>query len=498
MTRFKSDCILRISVAVILICSTAETARAVVPRAIGVDKCEGVDIPGTFTPAPADPFPLNAAGWGPEFGNGLLASRWAENWTGMRLAGNALAFKAIPLGMDAHLTLSTEARFRYDLRNNAQLVKGNDFQQVLFRGVVGADLQFNPHFRIYSEVATGQVGGRRETASANLQNNASFQQLFADARGHYGTILFGVMIGRQEFTDGPRQIISLSDGPNIHRTWNGFRVYVHENRARFGAFELRATRQGKGSFDEDINYAERLRGLNASFIVSSGTGPNTYFDPFWINSESPNSHLGDRTGTDNRDTVGARLWGRQGNLRFDWTLAHQTGKYMQREIDAWGLFGSHSLLISEFGWKPRTTARLDVASGGATYGNGPLRSFNQLYGSSNYLGEGQLLGLSNLMMITPGFSFSPTPTSSFAIEYGLARRFSERDAAYAGGMRAYSGTQNVKGHEIGGLFRATGSWSTSRNFTLSVDFEYLNAGKVLRSAGVQSGSYGYVGATYRY
>ena len=77
-------------------------------------QCAGVVMPGKNAPTPADPYPLNAAGWGPEAGNGLMVSRWAEDWTGLRAAGQAPPLKAIPLGGEAFLTLSAEARLRYD------------------------------------------------------------------------------------------------------------------------------------------------------------------------------------------------------------------------------------------------------------------------------------------------------------------------------------------------------------------------------------------------
>lgn len=461
-------------------------------------KCEGTEAAGMNAPTPVDPYPLNAAGWGPEVGNGLLVSRWAEDWTGMRDAGQAPPLKAIPLGDEASLTLSTEARLRYDSFNNGQLIRGNDYSQGLFRGVLGADLRFNPNVRIYSEVATGQVKGRRDVASANFQNDASLQQLFVDTRGYVGTTLVGAMLGRQEFSDGPRQLISLSDGPNIHRTWNGVRLYAHGQRVRLGAYELRSTLLEGGSFDEEVNSAERLRGVNASFIVTPGNGPNTYFDPFWIHSENPNFKSGGHLGLDDRDTFGGRLWGRKGDLRFDWTLAHQSGNSMSRDIDAWGLFTVHSLTLSNQGWKPRLTAHIDIASGGGAYGTGTLKGFNQLYASSNYLGEGQFLSLSNLLMVAPGVAISPTAKTNLSMEYGFARRLNENDAAYAGGMRAYAGTQKVPGHDIGNLLRIVDTWSVSEQLTLFFNYEHLIAGDVLKRADIPSGSYGYVGATYRY
>jgi EmrB/QacA subfamily drug resistance transporter len=453
--------------------------------------------PGSTAPTPADPYPLNAAGWGPEAGSGLFFSRWAEDWTGMRLSGKAPPFKAIPLGGDASLSLSFETRLRFDTFDNGQLTQGNHYEQSLLRSILGADLHLNSHLRLYGEIGTGRVEGRSQTAAANFQNSASLQQLFIDARGSIGSTLLGAMIGRQEFADGPRQLISLSDGPNLHRTWNGVRLYAHGHRWRLGAFDLSATRLEGGVFDEEIDHSERIRGLNASLILSPGPGDsNIYHDLFWIHSESDAFRSAGHTGQDDRDTFGARLWGRRGALRFDWTLAHQTGESLDRDIDAWGLFTIQSIALSDKDWRPRLTAHIDIASGGGP--TGTAKGFNPLCASSNYLGEGRFLSLSNLLLIAAGISVSPTSTTTLAIEYGFARRLAENDAVYAGGMRAYPGTQNVPGHEIGGLLRIAASWSVTRHLTLFIDYEHLVVGDVLKRSHLTSGSYGHLGATFRF
>lgn len=446
-------------------------------------------------PTPADSYPLNAAGWGSGAGNGKSISRWAEDWTGMRAVGKAPPLKAMPLGDDVFLTLSAEARLRYEAYENSPPTGAGNLQRGLFRGILGADLRFNPNLRVYGEIGTGQVTDGRGDAAANFQNDVSLQQLFVDARGYLGFTLLGIMAGRQEFADGPRQLISLSDGPNMHRTWNGLRVYAHGERFRVGAYDLRATRLESEFFDEGINGGERLQGLNASLIVSPD--PNIYIDPFWIHSESPNFRSATQTGLDDRDTCGVRLWGKRGGLSFDWTIARQTGESIGRDVEAWGLFAVQSLALSDKGWNPRLTAHIDMASGGG-YEGGTVKSFNQLYASSNYLGEGRFLSLSNLFQIAPGISVSPTPATNISIEYGFARRLTEDDAVYAGGMRAYPGTQNVPGHEIGGLLCIAGTWSVTDNLTLSCDYEHLSAGDVLKRAQLPSASYGYVAATYRF
>lgn len=65
-------------------------------------------------------------------------------------------------------------------------------------------------------------------------------------------------------------------------------------------------------------------------------------------------------------------------------------------------------------------------------------------------------------------------------------------------MRAYPGTQNVPGHDVGGLLRIAASWQLTEHFTAFLDYEHLARGAVLKRADLPSGSYAYIGATFRY
>jgi hypothetical protein len=305
------------------------------------------------------------------------------------------------------------------------------------------------------------------------------------------------MVGRQEFADGPRQLISLGDGPNIHRTWNGIRLYAHGRRLRLGAFDFRATRLGGGGFDEAVNHDERLQGISAGLVVSSPGEAGVYLEPFWLHSENPAFRAGGTVGLDERDTYGLRLWGRRGAFRFDWTAVQQRGDYRGRPVRAWGVFAVQSLALSEAGWKPRLTSRLDLASGG-TGSAGPLKTFNPLYSSSNYLGEGQFLGLSNLALAALGVSLSPTASSTVSVEYGAARRLETADPAYAGQLRPYDGTAGAPGKAIGDLTRVSGSWRAGDLLDVVFKLERMVPADLLRRTGARPGGYGYVGVTFRY
>lgn len=445
----------------------------------------------------ADPYPLKAAGWGPEAGAGKMASRWAEAWISQSGAAQSMPVTAIPLGGDAALTLSGELRIRHDHFDNWQLIAGQDQQQGLLRAIGGAELRLNPQLRVYGELGIGQVDRHQRLARANFHNDGSLQQLFVDIHQQVGNALIGAMIGRQEFADGPRQLISLGDGANLHRSWNGARFYLHQQQYRLGAVSMRATALAPGVFDEEINDDERLQGVNASVQLYTAGGGQFYLDPFWLRSHRADVNVGGLRGVDARDSLGLRFWGGSGVVTADWTLAWQRGDFAGRQVAAWGLFAIQGVRLGRDGWQPRATLRLDVASGGGV-NSGPLNLFHPLYASSNYLSEGQFLGLSNLRMVTPGLALSPSATTRLAIDYGVAQRFDEQDAVYAGGLRAYAGTGNVPGKEIGSLLRLSASWAVNPHLTLFSTVERFNAGRVLERTQRASARYVNLGLTYRY
>ena len=405
----------------------------------------------------------------------------------LRIAALVLASVAAVLAaLPAHagepgIEANAEARLRY--------VTAGDFEQTRFRGIVRAQWRPGPHVRLHGELGTGQVDRGRDTAGANFQNRASVQQLFVDLRGSAGAVDMGATIGRQEFADGPRQLLSASDGPNLHRSWNGVRLHAQGAHYRASAFDFRATRLGRGAFDDRIDAGTVLRGANASL--------GTWLDAFWLHTELPGFRFGDESGMDRRDTHGLRVRGRRGTARWDWTLARQGGRTLDgRRIDAWAVFAVQGLVLSDNGWKPTLTSHVDIASGGGIDGEGTLRNFHPLYASSNYLGESQFLGLSNLVLVAPGIALTPSANTTLAFEFAHARRREADDDAYAGGMRAHAGTAGAPGHHVGNLARLSGTWSPSTRLSFDFNFEHFDAGRVLRQAG--SGSQLQLGATYRY
>jgi hypothetical protein len=403
--------------------------------------------------------------------------------------GAASATNGATLAGDASaLTFGGEARLRYTMLRNARLVPGNDSAQAQFRGLVHVDYRAGPRFRLYGEAGTGQVDRDRDATSASLQNRASLQQLYIDVAtgADSDATRFGAMLGRQEFAEGPRQLVSAGDGANLRRTWNGVRAYAQAAGYKVTLFEFRATRLAAGAFDESVRGDTLLRGAMAD-IALAHRGGDAMLQPFWLHT-TMQATAANGGGIDTRDTLGARLTGSRGPMRWGWTIARQQGRAGARDAHAWGLFAVQGLSLSTRGWKPRLTSHVDFAS----------RDFNPLYASSSYLGEGQFLGLANLLLVAPGIAVSPSPRTTLSLEFGHARRVASDAPAYAGATRAYAGTASAGGRHIGNLTRLAAEWKASRHWSFNASFERLAAGSVLDQAGFASGSYVQVGGTVRY
>ncbi len=436
-----------------------------------------------------DPYPLMAAGWGPPAGKTQFMSRWAEEW------GRPTA----------RVTPFFDGRLRFDHTDHARLVRGRMLDQGLFRGSAGLSVRATRQLRLYGEISTGQLSGVRGGVGPNFQNAASLQQLFVDVRGQAGTMLVGTMLGRQEYADGPRQLVSLSDGPNVRRTWNGARAYVHASRWRVGAAALSATQLRAGAFDDGIERREQLLTVTASVRPIPVTRTTSLFiDPYWLRTRQPIAGPRGASDVEVRATYGVRAWGRHNGWSLDWTVARQEGHRGPRPVGAWAAFLNQSHEWTRTAWRPRSTLRLDVASGGgasssgASAANGRLAEFNPLYTSSAYLSDGQLLGLANLVLVTPGVGLSPSPRVDLLVEYGIAQRLDAHDPIRAGGARSDEATRAVSGRAIGGQLRLSATRRFSPRLSTFVLYEQLRAGAVLRRAGLPTSRYGQAGITLRH
>lgn len=459
-------------------------------------------------PAQRTPYPAEGAGWSPRAGRFFL-SRWAEDWSFLadpdpkRRPDAFDALKYIPLADDGqvYLSLSNEERVRLNYVTAPGLRAGRDQDQFLLRSVVGADLHLGEHVRLYGELNSSQATGANPgVVNGNFRNDLIAQQAFVEVRGTIAGVKVGAIGGRQEFADGPPNLVNLRPAPDVYTTFNGVRLYAHGKHARIGLFDFKSTAVGTGVFDDPVDHGERFRGMNASFAPGAFATPlgeaRLFVDPFVYRYENDARRWGAETAADRRNFYGSRVWGSAGALTLDATVTRQTGSFADRKVSAFAAFSTFAYQVSKTGLQPRIGFHADWTSGGG-YASGTKKTFNPIFGSLPYFSWGNFVGPSNLATIAPMVTVTPLPRVRLNAELEWLRRTNDRDAVYTGLTLPYAGTQNVRGADIGRLYRADIAWSVTPHVTVQALFDYLDAGSVLRSADYGDSVYAGGAITFR-
>ncbi|WP_024888977.1 alginate export family protein [Luteimonas huabeiensis] len=478
-------------------------ARIALPALLAASACAGAQAQAGESASTTSPYPLAAQGWGGRTGPDTWMSRWVEDWSPQASAGRAPGrfdrLKYIPLDEagDVYLTLSTEHRFRSNYFDNPGLRDGPSQQQWLYRGFLGADLHLGEHVRAYAELAHGTLDGRNTNRPVSQHNDLTLQQAFVDLTGRWGSAETGLRVGRQDFSDGPIQLVSVRENPNIHFRLDGARAWAIAPTRRIDVFEYRYVDEAPGVFGEGTDTRKRFRGAVAGFRLD-GALSGLYLEPFWYAARDDDRRWGASVGREERDFLGVRLWGARGPMTLDVAAVHQSGDFDGRDIRAYAVFSDLRWALSGEGTKPTLGFHADISSGGGAYGEGPLRNASFLFGTSPYFSFGNFIGGTNLIDIAPTFQFAPSASTSIALEWEWLWRHREQDAVYSGGGTPYAGTEQVDGRRIGHLLRLNANWRLSRYWSLTGRVERLTAGPVLEDAGYDDATFVGTWATFRF
>ncbi|MBT0669245.1 alginate export family protein [Novosphingobium profundi] len=443
----------------------------------------------------ASPYPAEADGLGPRVGPNYRLLRGAEDWrSGTRPKDWSAPLKAIALDGDGDVTFSLSGDQRFSVSHSTRpMLNGTQARtEWLSRTTLAGDLRIGPAFRVYGELASGHIFGTNETSHVAVwENDLIVQQLFAEIAAPIASGVARVTIGRQEFFDGPRLVISPRENPNIRVSMNGARLSMDWSRFRFTVFDFVPTEQGKGVLDDGIGNGETFSGGLASFVLArSGQGAKAakasaiYLDPFYYHYTREQRTSGLLSGSDRRETWGARLWGHWGPLAFDWTGMKQDGRFAGRTVDAWAASATQSVALGSGARAPRLGFHADYASGGGSYdSSGKVGAFNILYNATIMFSDDNYIGASNMMGVAPTLLVPLSKKLKFTGETGFYWRPDENDAVYRGNAVVYAGTQNVAGKHVANIARARLDWVPDPHVVLSGIANYVDSGKVLTRSG---------------
>lgn len=296
---------------------------------------------------------------------------------------------------------------------------------------------------------------------------------------------FHLQLGRQEAGYGSSRLLSVRDGPNIRLAFDGARVGW---KGRSGTLELMALRpleNRPGALDDRGEHGAHLWGAYATTARGRGAGQ---WDLYLLDYRRDGARFAAGSGTERRQTLGARWFGQAGALDWNSELVAQGGELRTTAgtlaIHAWTLATDTGWRWTDLPLQPRLGLKADIASGDGNLHDGRLGTFNALFPKSAYFSEASLLAPANLMDVQPTLTLRLHDALTTELGVQMAWKHRLADAVYTtpAPLVALPGSDGGA-RRIGNQYKSETRWQASEHWQWQLQLAWVDAGPALKQAG---------------
>lgn len=414
--------------------------------------------------------------------------RYDEDWS--PLADDALRteplddLKYIELDRDASIWLSLggEARTRYEYFGEPGFglrgLSRDDF--VLQRLLLHADLHVGTHFRVFAQAISAWQLGTEGSRSTVQDDRLDVQQAFADVLlGEHGDESVRLRAGRMEMSFGSSRLVSSREPANVRLNFDGVRATLKAGDATVDAFCSRPVEQRLGVFNDGENDAQTFWGVYASMPLD---GPALGVDVYYLGLNRENARFDSGVATDERHSVGARLWGRAHGFDYDVEGVFQFGRFGEKDIRAWTVASNVGYTWKDAAWKPRLGLKANIASGDTDARDSTQGTFYALFSRQGYFSEINLLAPSNFFDVHPAFQVRLREDLTATLSWDPFWKFSKDDAIYSPrGIAIASG--RGAGRYVGSTLDVQLEWQAGPQVSVTGFYAHFFPGEAVSSAG---------------
>jgi hypothetical protein len=423
-------------------------------------------------------------------------SRFDEDWSPLRDPARRSdlldPLKWLPLNEDGswYVTLGGELRARYESSRQPVFGLGaptrNDY--LLTRSFLFADVHFGPHLRSFVELVSGLSPGWAGTPPPTQRDQLDLLQGFAEVSLPLSGGSLMLRGGRQEMSFGSSRLVSVRESPNVRRSFDGFRAgWSGPQDLRIDAFLVRPVAPQTGIFNDSRDPAQAFWGVYATTAIPAVQGLKA--DIYYLGLERENARFAQGVGTERRQTVGTRLFGKRDG--FDWNIeaAFQFGSFGTADIRAWTVSSDVGYRLADLPFSPRLGLRADAISGDGNLRDNKLGTFNPLFPKLPYFSEANLAAPANLLDIQPNLTLALTAKLDFTIGWNPLWKQAKADAFYTTPLSPTRGTAGGTGRFIGQQTSATLSWAATDQLTIGGTYVQYTPGERVKQAGGRSGEF---------
>ena len=392
---------------------------------------------------------------------------------------------------DGYISFGGDFRTQYLIIHNENWSKAPRDKDgyTLNRWLFHSDLHLSRNLRVFAELQGGQANSTDILVPVQ-ENPLEPHQFFIDYNFYDSSIT--LRAGRQEVTYGSGRVVSLRDGPNVRRSFDGVKAMYKKGNIAADAFYLHAVVDRIGIFDDTSSPNLRLWGAFSDIkLPGSKLNLNLYYLGFYNDKAVFNDGIGKET----RHSVLARVFQNWQRWGYDVEGAYQFGSVGERTINAWSVALSTLYRLPEIKFSPEIGLKADLISGDKNRFDKTHQTFNPLFAPGAYFGLAVPLGPSNLMDIHPSITVHFFKEITFVCDYAFLCRYSRGDGIYRPSMIPTFAPGDVASRYIGSQLSGTFICQPNRYITLLAGMSWFDCGNYLEevSAG-ENILYGFVSA----
>jgi hypothetical protein len=403
----------------------------------------------------------------------------------------------IPLGWgsESYLSLGGELREQYwnQVSESDALRSPVDNSYDLQRVAVDADLHFNSHLSAFGEVLRADSFDKVSPSTTD-ETRGRLQQGFVQGEDTIGDLDLSARVGRQEITLGSGRFVWINDSSNVRTTQDGARV--HAGLSDVASLDLVVSRPVTPTYTAFDDWNSHAGSFGAAYASEPFLAGQLHVDEYYYYRRQASIQFAKLTGTDDRNTVGGRVWGAFGSFKYDSDFAYQWGTYdtttLAKTVSAVGTSTRLLYTFEDVPLQPGAQLQTSYFSGTDNSKSHTIGTFLAPFPRPTLLNYAGLDTLENLIEAYPALLI--TPFSRFVLRFGPQAlwRANVNDAVYVSRTTPLTKTLNDNARYIGTNLTWTAQWTLTPNISLFGEYLHEIAGKAITLAGGHDAKVGVV------
>lgn len=284
-------------------------------------------------------------------------------------------------------------------------------------------------------------------------------------------------LGRQELSFGSGRLVSVRNGPNVRRAFDGAHLNKDFSKGKLRLFVLSQVEIDRHGFDNHYDQDELMWGGYSTWKTC-----HSNVDLYYIGLHRGSARYAAGVGTEERHSVGTRVFGRKGCWEWNYEAVYQFGHFAGRSISAWTVASVTAYNLKCLPYQPKLALSANVASGDNADPQ-HLGTFNPLYPNLSYFEEASILAPQNFYNVEAEISLFPNDCLDISFDVNCFWRLRDSDAVYVRGLRPLPGTAAVPGQAVAIVPSLSVDWQPNRHIAYDLSYSHFSAGEVIKRAG---------------